>query len=110
MANLARHPSLQSAVCSSTIGSCTVIDMQNAAGGIFLLDSTCTNQTSVTFWVCDTATGTYVQLADSAAADPNPTVAASHAYAIPDCAFASSFLKIKGNSGTANTFKILLKS
>lgn len=65
----------------------------------------------MTYTVCDTKTGTYVTLVDSAGNAISQTVAASKAFALPPELFAFKYAKLVCGSseGAARDFTVTLK-
>lgn len=85
---------------SASIGSCTPISFGDFASASIIVPSGSSLGT-LTFYGCETLTGTYVQIYDSSNAAVSRTVGASRAYALPDECFGFRFLKIVGDtSGT----------
>ena len=85
----------QTITVTDTIGTCTAIDMEHAAGAGF---SVAGSTTLLTFYVCETKNGTYVALYDKDNAAVTRTVAASKAYALPDECFPFPYVKALGDA------------
>jgi len=73
-----------------------VIRVGEFAGGIAHVISG--SVTSLQYWVCHTADGTYIRLYDSTNTAIARTVATSRAYALPDEVFGAEYLRIVGDA------------
>jgi len=95
--------------------ACDTLPMFDMAGGMLQVGTMVTAATTINLWVADTTTGPFYQLYKSDGSVSNITLAPStndgRAYAIPDDAFASHFVKFvaANTAGTGTVATVMFK-
>lgn len=92
-------------------GTTDVIQLRESATFGFITPAAL-DSTAFTFTVCDTPTGTFVPLYDSAGAAPSITVTVSRAYAVvgaeADAVAPWPFVRLKGNASESAVREIVV--
>ena len=104
-------------VCTlfTATAACETLPMFDMAGGILEMGTIVTSATTINLWVSDNTTGPFCQLYKADGSVANITLAPSttdpRAYALPDEAFASSFVKFvaANTAGTGMVATIMFK-
>lgn len=104
-------------VCTlfTATAACETLPMFDMAGGILEMGTIVTSATTINLWVSDSTTGPFCQLYKADGSVANITLAPSttdpRAYALPDEAFASSFVKFvaANTAGTGTVATIMFK-
>lgn len=87
-----RFKTLQSVAFDTVLADSQVIPFGHASGGEVRIPAG-SSITSITWWSCDTDTGTFLACYDSANAAVTQTVAASRAHSLPASLIGRGFLK-----------------
>lgn len=84
---------------TDAIATCDVIPFGSYSGGFVIIPTTAgASVTSLTWYVSDKETGTFVAAYDEDGVAVTQTVAHSKAYAIPSAIFGARFVKILANA------------
>jgi hypothetical protein len=84
---------------TDAIATCDVIPFGNYSGGFVIIPTTAgASVTSLTWYVSDKETGTYLPASDEDSVPIVQTVAHTNAYAIPSAIFGARFVKILANA------------
>ena len=95
--------------------ACDTLPMFDMAGGVLEMGTIVTAATTINLWVSDTTTGPFYQLYKADGSVSNITLAPStsegRAYALPDDAFAASFVKFvaANTAGTGTVATVMFK-
>jgi hypothetical protein len=95
--------------------ACDTLPMWDMAGGVLEMGTIVTAATTINLWVADTTNGPFCQLYAADGSVANITLAPStndpRAYALPDAAFASHFVKFvaANTAGTGTVATVMFK-
>jgi hypothetical protein len=93
---------------TDAIATCDVIPFGSYSSGIVFVPTTAgASVTSLTYYVCEKADGTYLPLSDQDAVAVAQTVSHTKAYEMPSALFGARFVKILANA--AGTLTLTLK-
>lgn len=81
----------------TVLADASIIQYGHAAGGEVRIPASEASLTTLTWWSCDTANGTYLPCYDSANAAVVSTVAHTQANQMPDALYGRKFLKAVGD-------------
>lgn len=93
--------------CDNTLADADPIDFRAASGAVLFVPAGAASGT-VSLYVSDTETGTYVPLNDADGA-VTVSVAESNAYDLPEAVFAAAFVKLRTESGKDFTGSLVVK-
>ena len=110
-----RKSKVVSCTLFTATAACDTLQMWDMAGGVLEMGTVNTNATTISLWVADTTNGPFCQLYNADGSVANITLAPStndpRAYALPDAAFASHFVKFvaANTAGTGTVATVMFK-